>query len=372
MATRKESIEEFKKTWDSNVMAQDSDKWYTRFLKTLNRWFNPQHSWFGDYSDVNEFGSSVENQITKSDLTGAEKAANAFTANEAQKQRDWEAEMQNTAYQRQVADMRAAGVNPAMAMNNGQPSTPSGASASSVAPSGAGISMSDLMQLFMLPLNKKALQANIERTNAETERQRAETDLTAAKTENMALVNAYYPSVTEAGLDEMLSKIGVNLSTVDRNDTESALNEVKTWLAEKENKYADQFFKARAEYEEAHTKEAKESAAAHAAQALLTGYENQYARAHGAKLSSSSIVALVSALGSYLGLDGEGVQEGVSSIVKPMVKDSMEPFGMFKSANREFNKLDTDGKIKRAVDKFERWRNKPKRIYLHRLPGNSR
>ena len=34
-------------------------------------------------------------------LTGAEREANAFTAQEAQKQRDFEMEMSNTAFQRQ-------------------------------------------------------------------------------------------------------------------------------------------------------------------------------------------------------------------------------------------------------------------------------
>lgn len=158
--TRKESIEEFKKTWDPNVSSRDGDSFFTRFLKKLNTWFNPQHSWFGDYSDVQNFGSSIENQVTKSDLTGAEKAANQFTANEAQKQRDWEEQMSNTAYQRQVADMRAAGVNPALAMSGSSgASTPSGASATSVSPSSSGLSFSDLMQLLMMPLQKKLLQS---------------------------------------------------------------------------------------------------------------------------------------------------------------------------------------------------------------------
>ena len=36
-------------------------------------------------------------------LTNAEQQANAFTAQEAEKQRAWEEEMSSTAYQRQVA-----------------------------------------------------------------------------------------------------------------------------------------------------------------------------------------------------------------------------------------------------------------------------
>lgn len=44
---------------------------------------------------------------------------NKFNAREAEKAREWNAEMDNTKYQRQVVDMKAAGVNPALAMSGG-------------------------------------------------------------------------------------------------------------------------------------------------------------------------------------------------------------------------------------------------------------
>ena len=57
--------------------------------------------------------------------------ANAFSALEAEKQRDYETLMSNTAYQRAMADAKAAGINPALIYGQGGASTPSGSAAHS-------------------------------------------------------------------------------------------------------------------------------------------------------------------------------------------------------------------------------------------------
>ena len=84
--------------------------------------------------------SAVKNAIT--DIgdalgIGAQRRSQEFNSAEAQKTRKWQEQMSNTAYQRAVNDMKAAGLNPALMYGSGgAESTPSGATASS---SGGGI-----------------------------------------------------------------------------------------------------------------------------------------------------------------------------------------------------------------------------------------
>lgn len=63
-----------------------------------------------------------------------------FEADQAQISRDWQENMSNTAYQRAVADAKAAGLNPALIYQQGGAATTSGATASGYAASGSAAS----------------------------------------------------------------------------------------------------------------------------------------------------------------------------------------------------------------------------------------
>lgn len=91
---------------------------------------------FSDFLSMQEFlnkksmNTAKETWATQKE---ADIAAMNFSASETQKLRDWQAEQSNTAYQRATADMRVAGLNPALMFASGSAaSTPSGAAASGI------------------------------------------------------------------------------------------------------------------------------------------------------------------------------------------------------------------------------------------------
>lgn len=105
----------------------------------------------------------------------------AFQAGEAGKMRDFQERMRNTEWQAAVADMEAAGINPAVAYSKGGASSPAGAMGSGSQSAPMGNVVSSAMQMKLMQNQLALTSAQVQKAVAEARSAKNTADLDEAR-----------------------------------------------------------------------------------------------------------------------------------------------------------------------------------------------
>lgn len=191
----------------------ESGYWSLKSFDTTNDFFD---GYGGIIKDIMDYNSAKSQEFAREQMqfqTEANAKAMKFSSEEAEKNRMWQERMSNTAHQREVSDLIAAGLNPILSANHGAATT-SGATASGVTSSGAQgqVDQSTAANVLGHLINQQTSEyvADVQRQT------QLETNLVSAQAmRDVANINGYYqqfiaenyPQSFAANLRELFSTL---------------------------------------------------------------------------------------------------------------------------------------------------------------------
>lgn len=192
---------------------------------------------------ANAIGGYLSNQNTIAANIKMQKDAQKFSREEAVTSRNWSEKMSNTSYQRGMADMRAAGLNPILAADQGGATTPNAAMATS--PGGSvpklanwlGDGVSSALDLYRGIAAVQNVDADTKLKEAQAQQVPAATDKLRAEIENLAGVRlppGAMANLNEAQIRQVLAGATAHLASAGESSAHASVykrqEEVQTYV----------------------------------------------------------------------------------------------------------------------------------------------
>lgn len=222
--------------------------------------------------------------VSGSGLTQAQIEQNQWSSDEAQKSFDRELEADSTKYQRQTADMMAAGLNPAVMYGNSISSAGSVSSSPASGSPESNVSAGILDSLLSVVFAKQRMENLKEEGNVLRSQSRyynSQADLLGSEKTLKDLAIEYYPKLQDknlehiqAAIDRIYSQNNVDISTINLQDADAALKDSQRILNEIDADWRDRLNAAKQKGDLA-------AAAKAYADAAWQRYLTQFAKEHG-------------------------------------------------------------------------------------------